>query len=188
MAVAGAVLVASAAESRKGLPAWEDRLYRRINGAPDGLAPFVWLPMQAGSLSAPFVLAAVTYLRNRRPDPAVAEAAAGFVTWLAAKGVKKIVGRGRPHDFDEEKNLRLATQTDGSLGFVSGHAAVASTLATILGDDRAGWERMALLGFGVGVGVTRIYAGAHLPLDVVGGAALGVLIGEAANGIRNAVT
>ena len=28
-----------------------------INDAPDGLAPIAWLPMQAGSLSAPFALA-----------------------------------------------------------------------------------------------------------------------------------
>jgi len=53
--------------------------------------------------------------------------------------------------------------------------------------DRAGWERVLLLGLGVGVGVTRIYAGAHLPLDVVGGTALGVLVGESANGIRAAI-
>jgi undecaprenyl-diphosphatase len=187
IALAAAVLVASAIESKKGLPPWEDRLYRKINGAPDWLAPFVWMPMQAGSLSAPFVLAGATYARTRRPDPAVAEAAAGFATWLAAKGVKKMVGRGRPYDFNEETNLRLATKTDGSLGFVSGHAAVASTLATIIGSDRTGWERIILLGFGVGVGVTRIYAGAHLPLDVVGGTALGVLVGESANGIRAAI-
>jgi len=187
IAAAAAVLVGSALESKKGLPQWERRVYQSINDAPDELAVLAWAPMQAGSLSAPFVLAGAAYLRTRRPDPAVPFAVAGFTTWLVAKGVKKIVGRGRPYDFDTTTNLRLATQTDGSLGYVSGHAAVASTLATIITRDRTTVEALALLGLAVGVGVTRIYAGAHLPLDVVGGVALGVIVGEATNSIRTAV-
>ena len=177
-------LIGSAAEARRGLPEWEDRIYRPINDAPDALALLVWAPMQAGSLSAPFALAGWSYWRTRRPDPALVYAAAGFTTWLVAKGVKKIVGRGRPYDHDPTTNLRLATRTDGSLGYVSGHAAVASTLATILSNDRSVIESVALHGFAIGVGVTRIYAGAHLPLDVVGGTALGILVGEATNSLR----
>jgi undecaprenyl-diphosphatase len=187
IATAAAALVGSALESKKGLPPWERRVYRSINDAPGELAVFAWAPMQAGSLSAPFVLAGVTYWRTRRLDPAVSFAVAGFATWLAAKGVKKIVGRGRPYDFDATTNLRLATRTDGSLGYISGHAAVAGTLATIIGRDRTPVEAAALLGFAVGVGVTRIYAGAHLPLDVVGGVAFGVLVGEATNSVRERV-
>lgn len=178
-----AALVGSAVEARRGLPDWERSIYHSINDAPNELAPLVWAPMQAGSLSAPFALAGWSYWRTRRLDPALAYAAAGFTTWLTAKGVKKIVGRGRPYDHDPTTNLRLATQIDGSLGYVSGHAAVAATLATIISRDRSVLESIALQGLALGVGATRIYAGAHLPLDVVGGAALGVLIGEAANAV-----
>lgn len=180
-------LAGSAVAARRGLPEWEQQIYRTINDAPDELAPFVWVPMQAGSLSAPFALAGLSYWRTRRPDPALAYAAAGFTTWLVAKGVKKVVGRGRPHDHDRSTNLRLATQIDGSLGYVSGHAAVASTLATIISRDRSMVGSIALHGLAVGVGGARIYAGAHLPLDVVGGIALGVLVGEAANSLRSSV-
>lgn len=180
-------LVGSAVEARRGLPEWERKLYRTINDAPDALAPFAWAPMQAGSLSAPFVLAGSSYWRTRRPDPSLAYAAAGFTTWLVAKGMKKMIGRGRPYDHDRTTNLRLATQTDGSLGYVSGHAAVASTLATIIAKDRSVAQTAALHGFAIGVGVTRIYTGAHLPLDVVGGVALGVLVGEATNSVRTSV-
>lgn len=174
----------SAAVAVDGLPEWERRVYRVINDAPDQLAPLAWLPMQAGSLTAPFALSAWTGWRRRTPDPAIAYAAAGFATWLVAKGVKKVVRRGRPYDHDPNTRLRLATQTDGSLGYVSGHAAVASTLATIIARDRSPVDTLALHAFALLVGVTRIYAGAHLPLDVVGGAALGVLVGETANTIR----
>jgi membrane-associated phospholipid phosphatase len=182
-----AALIGSAVEARRGLPDQEHRIYRTINDAPDALAPLAWAPMQAGSLSAPFALAAWSYWRTRRPDPALAYAAAGSTTWLVAKGVKKIVGRGRPYDHDPTTNLRLATRTDGSLGYVSGHAAVASTLATIISKDRPVVESVALHGFAIGVGITRIYAGAHLPLDVIGGMALGILVGEATNVVRDSL-
>ena len=186
--VAAAVRARSAVEARRGHPEWERRIYRSINDGPDELAPIAWLPMQAGSLTAPFALAGWSYWRTRDPDPAVAYAASGFITWLAAKGVKKLIGRGRPHDHDPTTNLRLATRTDGSLGYVSGHAAVASTLATVIGSGRSPVAVAGLQTFALLVGVTRIYAGAHLPLDVAGGAALGILIGEATNSIRGRTT
>ena len=185
---AAVALVGSAIVARKGLPEWERKSYRAINDAPDALAPVAWFPMQAGSLTAPFVLAGWSYWRSREPDPSVAYAAAGFATWLTAKGVKKVIGRGRPYDHDRATNLRLATQTDGSLGYVSGHAAVASTLATVMGDGLLPAKAAALQAFAVMVGVTRIYVGAHLPLDVVGGSALGILVGEATNSIRSRLT
>ncbi|MEA3510226.1 MAG: phosphatase PAP2 family protein [Actinomycetota bacterium] len=184
---ATAGLIGSAIEARRGLPDWERKIYRIINDAPDELAVLAWAPMQAGSLTAPFALAGWSYWRTRDLDPSLAYASAGFATWLVAKGVKKIVGRGRPYDHDPTTNLRLATQTDGSLGYVSGHAAVASTLATIISEDRPLVEGIALHGFAVGVGITRIYVGAHLPLDVVGGVALGILVGEASNSVRSLV-
>ncbi len=182
-----ATLVGSGVEARRGLPDWERKVYRSINDAPDELAPLVWAPMQAGSLSAPFALAGWSYWRTRHADPSLVYAIAGFTTWLTAKGVKKIVGRGRPYDHDPTTNLRLATRNDGSLGYVSGHAAVASALATIISRDRSVVESIAFHGFAVGVGITRIYAGAHLPLDMAGGVALGVLVGEITNSIRTSV-
>jgi len=185
---AAVVLVGSAVEAHRGHPDWERRTYRSINNAPDELAPVVWLPMQAGSLSAAFALAGWSYWRTRSRDPAIAYAASGFTTWLVAKGIKKAVGRGRPHDHDPATKLRLATRTDGSLGYVSGHAAVASTLATVIGSGRSTVATTGLQVFALVVGITRIYAGAHLPLDVVGGAALGILVGEATNSIRSRVT
>ena len=183
--VAAAVLATSAIEARRGHPEWEQHIYRPINDAPDELAPLAWLPMQAGSLTAPFALAGWSYWRTRERDPAFAYAASGFATWLVAKGVKKLVGRGRPYDHDPTTNLRLATRTDGSLGYVSGHAAVASTLATVVGSGRPPLAIAGLQAFALVVGATRIYAGAHLPLDVAGGAALGILVGEATNTIRS---
>ena len=134
--------------------------------------------MQFGSLTAPFALGALSYWRNRRAQPATSMIAAGFTAWVTAKGVKKLVGRGRPHDFDSETNLRLWTEIDGSLGFVSGHAAVATAVAGII--HRYAPSGYAAVAYGLAgvVALSRIYVGAHLPIDVVGGAALGVLVSQ----------
>ena len=176
---AAATLAATAMEARRGLSPAEDGLYRRVNDAPDSLAPFVWLPMQAGALAAPFVLAAATYWRTRSIELAASFAGAGFAAWLGAKGVKKAIGRGRPHDFDERTELRLGTDIDGSLGFISGHAAVSFSVASVV-SDRLG-PRAGAIAYAAAVvaSASRIYVGAHLPLDVVGGASFGVLVGEA---------
>ena len=186
-AVAGGILVATTVAAKRGVPPWEHRTYSAINDLPDALAPFVWPPMQFGSLPSPFALAAFAYSRNRRPEPAASMIAAGFAAWIAAKGMKKLVGRGRPHDFDSGTNLRLWTEIDGSLGFVSGHAAVAMASAGII--HRYVSPRLGVAAYGLAciVGLSRIYAGAHLPIDVLGGTALGVLVSESVIASRGLV-
>jgi glycosyltransferase 2 family protein len=177
-AVAAAVLVATSRIATNGVPRWEQDVNDAINGLPDRLAPYVWPPMQFGALAAPFAIGAATYLRTRRADPAASIAAAGFAAWLTAKGVKQVVGRGRPIDFDPKCKLRLGTEVDGSLGFVSGHAAVATAVAGIARPYLSAPMALAVYGLAGVVGLARIYVGAHLPVDVVGGAALGQLVAE----------
>ena len=75
-AVAGGVLVATTVAAKRGVPPWEHRTYSAINDLPDALAPFVWPPMQFGSLPSPFALGAFAYRRNRRPEPAASIIAA----------------------------------------------------------------------------------------------------------------
>jgi len=177
-AAAGASLLAATLVARRGVPAWERSAYRAINDLPDDLAPAAWPPMQFGSLTAPFVLAGLWYWKTRRSEPPTSIIAAGWAAWITAKGVKQLVGRGRPHDHDSHTNLRLGTRIDGSLGFVSGHAAVAMATAGIVHRHLSpGWAASAYGLAGV-VGICRIYVGAHYPVDVLGGLALGVLISE----------
>ena len=178
VAVAGGILVATTVAAKRGVPPWEHRTYSAINDLPDALAPLVWPPMQFGSLPSPFALGAFAYRRNRRPEPAASIIAAGFAAWIMAKGMKKLVGRGRPHDFDSGTNLRLWTEIDGSLGFVSGHVAVAMASAGIIHRYVSPGLGVAAYGLAAVVGFSRIYAGAHLPIDVLGGAALGILVSE----------
>jgi membrane-associated phospholipid phosphatase len=46
-------------------------------------------------------------------------------------------------------------------------------------------QQVAAVTFGGIIGSTRMYVGAHLPLDVVGGVAIGVLCGRAAGAIMD---
>ena len=62
------------------------------------------------------------------------------------------------------------------LGYLSGHAAVAVALGcTALPHLGPAGRAIALTAVPL-VGLTRIYVGAHLPLDVAGGVALGLAV------------
>jgi membrane-associated phospholipid phosphatase len=71
------------------------------------------------------------------------------------------------------------------LGYLSGHAAVSVSLAAAAWPHLGPGGRRVTLGLASVVGLSRIYVGAHLPLDVAGGAALGLLI-DAAWSLRRA--
>jgi membrane-associated phospholipid phosphatase len=153
----------------------ETDLFRLANDLPDALFPAFWLVMQAGNVLAVGV-AAVVVAATRRFWLAANLAITGVGVWLAARAIKDRVGRERPADLLDGVHLR--GHHDSGLGFVSGHAAVAVAIATMvvpyLG-RRARWVAVAVA---VGVCISRLYVGAHLPLDVVGGAALGWAAGS----------
>jgi len=153
----------------------EEDLFRLANDLPTALFPAFWVVMQAGNVLAVGVAAAVV-AATRRFWLAANLAITGIGVWLAARWIKDQVGRGRPADLLSDVHLR--GHHDSGLGFVSGHAAVAVAIATMIVPylgRRARWVAVAVA---VGVCLSRMYVGAHLPLDVVGGAALGWAAGS----------
>ena len=99
---------------------------------------------------------------------------ATLVAWWSAKGIKAMVTRARPGALLSRVNLR---EHAGGLGYVSGHTAVAFALATVVAPSVPARWRPVAYGLASVVALARVYAGAHLPLDVVGGAGLGILTG-----------
>lgn len=93
---------------------------------------------------------------------------------LVVHGVKSLVRRARPTDVEL---LRPIGAPDVH-AFPSGHTAHAFNLVAILWllEPAAG---LALLPFGVLVGLSRIFFGLHFPSDVVAGAVLGLAVGWA---------
>ncbi|HKA82218.1 MAG TPA: phosphatase PAP2 family protein [Acidimicrobiales bacterium] len=160
---------------RDVVPGWEADTFDAINGVPDWVRWPLWAPMQLGTLWMCLVGGAGVYAATRRVRPALATAGAVLLAWAAAKAVKDLVGRGRPADLLGGVEVRQADIH--SAGFVSGHTAVAFALATMVAPlFPSGW-RWVPFGLATVVGLARIYYGVHLPLDVVGGAGLGLVCG-----------
>src|SRR5437763_1902206 len=85
-------------------------------------------------------------------------------------------GRATPARLpDTHRRGRDAT----GLGYLSGHAGVAVALGAAALPHLGPAGRALTLGAIPAVSLTRIYVGAHLPLDTAGGAALGLAIDAA---------
>lgn len=174
-AVAGAALVWSGRRARTcQVSSGEERVFRAVNDAPESLHAPVWAVMQAGSLGAVYAAAGLVARRSTAPVTPTVVALAGTVVWGGVKLVKPHVGRGRPEHHLADVRVRGGRQS--GLGFPSGHAAVATTLARIA--FCAGGARAAALGVAAVTGLGRMYVGAHLPLDLIGGHAIGALASE----------
>jgi undecaprenyl-diphosphatase len=174
--VAAGVLVGSSWVASQGVSVTEEQVFELLNRQPGVLEPVLWLPMQLGSLFGPFVVGGLAWWRWKKWRPAVGAVVAGVVSWQLAKVVKNYIERGRPLDELDEIVRRAGTPNDG-LGFVSGHSAVAFSLATVVSPYLSRPARVGAYLLALVVGLARIHVGAHLPLDVVGGASLGCLVG-----------
>jgi membrane-associated phospholipid phosphatase len=154
----------------------EERAFRVANDAPEAIRVPVRSVMQAGTFITVPAVAAVALLAGRRRSAAQL-AIGGTAAWLLAKAAKPLGGRARPEAVVGEVSVRETIA--GDLGWVSGHTAVSITLALLLAPHVPSWARPVL---GAVVGTTafgRMYVGAHLPLDLVGGAGLGMTIAAA---------
>jgi undecaprenyl-diphosphatase len=106
-------------------------------------------------------------------------AISGVTVWGLCKVAKRIVGRGRPADHLPDVVIHGAAQRGG--GFPSGHAAVATTLAAVSSRIVPPPAVPFVWATSLLVCGARTYVGAHLPLDTIGGAALGLSVGNIAN-------
>jgi membrane-associated phospholipid phosphatase len=158
---------------RKDVDEAEEAIFRAVNEAPDELAVPVRSVMQMGTFITVPITAAVALLAGRR-ELAAALALGGTAAWVFAKQAKPLGGRPRPAVLLDD--VRTRERIEGDLGWVSGHTAVATTIAatTWVGGPR--WLRPFLVGGAATTAYGRIYVGAHLPLDLVGGAGLGMMI------------
>lgn len=132
---------------------------------------FVWLS-RVGTLGLVWIaLGAAVAVVLRRPAILLLVVAAELAADLSAAGLKGIVGRPRP---DEAYRLVDAS----GFSFPSGHAATSFACALVLA---VVIPRLAVLFFALAAGIafSRLYLGVHYPLDVVGGAAVGLAVATA---------
>jgi membrane-associated phospholipid phosphatase len=100
--------------------------------------------------------------------------AGSTAAWALSKVVKQAVRRPRPTALVPGTRGRGRDAT--GLGYLSGHAAVAIALGAAALPYLGPGGRVVALSVIPMVGLTRVYVGAHLPLDVAGGSALGLAV------------
>jgi len=165
-----ALTVIAVHERRVGIR--ETDVFRLINdlGLPGWTDPGIWLVMQLGVIGAVPVVVGLA-LATRRLRLALDAALAAGGIYLIAKLVKEFVQRGRPQALLD--GVHILGEPARGLGYVSGHSAVAVALATVASPYLGRRGRRVAWTLAAAVCLARIYVGAHLPLDVLGGAALG---------------
>jgi len=172
--VGGAVLGAGMFAVRDGtVSGFEESAFRAVNDLPGALYPLLFPFQQVSAiLVAPLVAVVAAFYRRFRLAGMLLLAA------LAKLGseriVKAIVSRQRPAtSIGPDVHRRGIVSIHGE-SFVSGHAVLVAAMAGLVAPYLRGrWRYVpwALVAF---VMIGRVYVGAHNPLDVICGTALGL--------------
>jgi len=180
VAVSLAVFASCAALVANGRVGTAERaVFHSVNGLPSWLNKPMVAVQYLGVLAMPLIAAAVALvLRRWRLATALVLVVPAK---LAAEKVPKLLAqRERPGTTVPDAILRGVPR--GGLSFTSGHAIIAFAVAGLLVLSLVlprRWRVVALLLAALVaalVAVARVYLGAHNPLDVVGGAAVGLVI------------
>ena len=178
LAAGGAValVLASLPVQQHSVSGAETAVFRALNSVT--VLPFVvvWPVMQLGNVLV-VPSAAVVAAGFRRWRLAAGLLLAGAGVYLLAKQVKGVVVRGRPDGLLSDVVVRGAPAL--GRGYVSGHAAVVTSLLVVAWPWLSRPARIVCSVLAVAVCLARVYVGAHLPLDVLGGAALGLAVAGA---------
>lgn len=170
------ILVWAAIAAGSGEPGvLEVNLFRLVNQLPDPVGPPLIGVMQLGALAAVPVVAVVCVLSGRRRLARLI-AFGGAAAWLLAKALGATVAKHPP---DERiSGVVLHGAITPGLSFPATHVAVAAAMATVASPylsrsaRRTVWLLVAL------VAVARVYVGAHFPVDIAGGFAVGWIVGS----------
>lgn len=148
---------------------WESTWFHAVNGWPDGWYHFMVIVTFFGStLWAPFPVLIAFLLRFYRLAWRLA------LSILTAYGfaaiMKHLIDRERPLGLFQDVHARIA---ETGMGFPSGHATLITVVTlTLLPYMPWKWRWTIPLAI-ILVALSRLYLGVHVPLDVIGGVALG---------------
>jgi glycosyltransferase 2 family protein len=180
VAIGSTVLIVGMVSVRDGVvPHWEQRLFEAVNDLPGPLLPVLWPFQQLGAFVVVPLIALVLAITRRWWWWSAAVMAVGITKLISERVVKWLVTRDRPYvSIGPQIHIRGDVPTRGE-SFVSGHAVLAVALVALLTPLLPRSWQLVAWGCVVLALVGRVYVGAHNPLDVVCGAALGLAIAGA---------
>jgi undecaprenyl-diphosphatase len=179
--VALAVLIAATLLARSGtVSRAEADVFHAVNDLPDFLEPVMWVFQLAGLLLVPVVVAIGAAITRRWWLTLCLVLVVPLKLLLEKEVIKALVDRSRPAESICGGNLTCGNFRNVALtgdSYVSGHAIISWAVATLLFCYLGRTGRIVVVALAVANSIARVYLGAHNPLDVVGGGALGVCIG-----------
>lgn len=161
------------------LSSWDITLFRLINGQGHNYFLDWFMPFMTDLKNFRYVLPVlVVWVLVREKKAGIVflvfiGLTLAITDQFSSHWLKDWVGRVRPCHVLEE--VRLLTDCNTSYSFPSSHAVNIFAAAFFLSQPL---KKLSPLFFGIAgiVGYSRIYIGIHYPLDVIGGAAIGLLI------------
>lgn len=165
---------------------WADALLEKLRGHPVADRVFT-AASELGDFSLIWHLVGATrgLTSDTRADQAfILSALLGAESLIVNQGIKRLFRRVRP---TEAGDPRYPVRKPSTSAFPSGHASSAFFAATLL----TGWGGLATapvwFGLATVVGTSRAYVRIHHPSDVVGGALVGLALGQAARALLAAL-
>ena len=179
--IAGVVFLASCMLVVRdgGVSEFEKSTFRAINELPDALRTPMWVFQIFGSLAFVAVAAIAASVACRTRLGLALAAAIPLKLAVEWWVVKALVERERPRFTVPDAVIRDVNTSP--LGFPSGHAIFAFALAGLLAPYVGRRGVFTVYTLAVANSLARVYLGAHNPLDVVAGAAIGIAIAACLN-------
>jgi undecaprenyl-diphosphatase len=176
----GAALFGAAAILLKtGTLSWDVRLFEVLNQVPPAVAsvltPLSHLFLPAGITIVIVLTAGYVTARNHSVLPVAAAAVAAGLAWALVHVAKTIADRPRPYEVVAGAVLRQ--QPAHGTSFPSSHTAITVAVVIALLPFLPRALAAVAIAYAVLVGWSRVYLGVHYPLDILGGAGIGIAVG-----------